>query len=201
MTGEIYDIGSLNFVDNPLRPCFPIYFAGCNLRCRYCFNMNIVKGRNGKNGSLEWARRYIEHFCQSIGLKGVGVVFSGGEPTVSPYFKKALEVFKGWRLAIHTNGIDIPRIINPFESVILSVKTAAEYSRCMEPHEYPMFLVKAVRYYQGSKNKEFRIVGSGNKLQEALSYIEALRKGGGCDLSGWTIKTIEEIKPMEDCHE
>ncbi|OUJ18193.1 Pyruvate-formate lyase-activating enzyme [Methanonatronarchaeum thermophilum] len=66
----------LTTVDWPGKPCMSIYFRGCNFRCPYCHNHDILEGLDEIKISkvveeVEESARYIE-----------GVNVSGGEPTV-----------------------------------------------------------------------------------------------------------------------
>ncbi|MBK6264002.1 anaerobic ribonucleoside-triphosphate reductase activating protein [Marivirga sp. S37H4] len=72
----IYDITPFTLLDYPDKAACILWFAGCNMRCGYCYNPDIVFGK-GKKGTAE-----ALSFLQS--RKGLldGVVMSGGECTL-----------------------------------------------------------------------------------------------------------------------
>ncbi|WGI17807.1 anaerobic ribonucleoside-triphosphate reductase activating protein [Methanonatronarchaeum sp. AMET-Sl] len=66
----------LTTIDWPGKPCMSIYFRGCNFRCPYCQNHDIISGKDERMVSeitreIRESSRYIE-----------GVNVSGGEPTM-----------------------------------------------------------------------------------------------------------------------
>lgn len=46
----IYHITPFTLLDYPDKTACIVWFAGCNMRCRYCYNIDIVKGK----GNLEY---------------------------------------------------------------------------------------------------------------------------------------------------
>lgn len=77
-----------------------LWFAGCNLRCKYCYNPEIVKA----SGKFSW--EVIETFLES--RKGLldAVVFSGGECLIHYSILGMLSKVKamGFKTKIDTNG-------------------------------------------------------------------------------------------------
>jgi pyruvate formate lyase activating enzyme len=96
----IYDITPFTLLDYPDKTACIIWYAGCNMRCGYCYNPDIVLGK-GKIAIEE-----VLHFLKS--RKGLldGVVMSGGECTMHPgLIDFALEVKAlGMQVKIDTNG-------------------------------------------------------------------------------------------------
>jgi pyruvate formate lyase activating enzyme len=80
-----------------------IFLAGCNFRCRYCHNPDIVLNYNSiKDIKEEEVLNYIEGKKQWVD----GVCISGGEPTLYPElidFASRLKE-KGFLVKIDTNG-------------------------------------------------------------------------------------------------
>ena len=100
MTNPIYNITPFTLLDYPGKPAAIVWFAGCNMRCAYCYNPDIVLGK-GKI-SFEQALIFLE---QRKGLLE-GVVLSGGECTLHkdlPGFAKKIKN-KNFALKIDTNG-------------------------------------------------------------------------------------------------
>lgn len=96
----IYSITPFTLLDYPHRSACILWFAGCNMRCLYCYNPEVVFGKGSI--SFEKALQFIKSRMQLLDA----VVFSGGECLLH---KKALsfitEVKKmGFLIKIDTNG-------------------------------------------------------------------------------------------------
>ncbi len=72
-TRNIYSITPFTLLDYPGHPACIIWFAGCNMRCSYCYNPDIVLGK----GHLTYAGA-LDFLRSRRGLLE-GVVLSGGE--------------------------------------------------------------------------------------------------------------------------
>jgi len=97
---KVYDLSTFTILDFPDKPACIVWLAGCNMRCPYCHNPDIVFGKNEKDFNevlsfLKKRRRVLE-----------GVVISGGEPTNDKniFFicRKIKEL--GYEIKIDTNG-------------------------------------------------------------------------------------------------
>lgn len=97
----LYDITPFTLLDYPDLPAAILWFAGCNLRCSYCYNPEIVLGR-GKITEDD-AVSFLE---TRIGLLE-GVVLSGGECTLYPRLLPFCRTLKelGFQIKIDTNGM------------------------------------------------------------------------------------------------
>lgn len=96
----IYSITPFTLLDYPDKSACILWFAGCNMRCVYCYNPDIVTGK-GKLG-YDDALKFIDR------RKGLldGVVLSGGECTLHKNlsgFIKQLK-FRGLQVKVDTNG-------------------------------------------------------------------------------------------------
>ncbi|MBD1431382.1 anaerobic ribonucleoside-triphosphate reductase activating protein [Sphingobacterium sp. DN00404] len=100
MIKPIYSITPFTLLDYPGYPACILWFAGCNMRCLYCYNPDIVLGK-GKF-SVQDAR----DFLQSRKSLLQGVVFSGGECTLHPSLILLARIAKelGYRIKVDTNG-------------------------------------------------------------------------------------------------
>ncbi len=96
----IHGITPFTMLDFPQRTACIIWFAGCNMRCGYCHNPQIVrsKGLVSTDDALAFLKK-------RQGLLD-GVVLSGGEATLSPalpdFIKKARAL--GYAIKLDTNG-------------------------------------------------------------------------------------------------
>ncbi|MFA7070634.1 MAG: anaerobic ribonucleoside-triphosphate reductase activating protein [Sulfurimonas sp.] len=97
---SIYDLTPFSHLDYPEHLSCIVWFSGCNMRCDYCYNKDIVFAKNGKfspNDVLEFLKK----------RKGLleAVVLSGGEATMSELlpFAKAIKEL-GFKIKLDTNG-------------------------------------------------------------------------------------------------
>lgn len=96
----IYSITPFTLLDYPDKTACILWFAGCNMRCSYCYNPDIVLGV----GKLQLTE--VFHFlCARKGLIDA-VVLSGGECTQYHEIEKLLTDLKemGFLVKIDTNG-------------------------------------------------------------------------------------------------
>jgi len=97
----LYDITPFTLLDFPDTPAAIFWFAGCNLRCVYCYNPDIVFGtaRINEEEALTFLRR-------RQGLLE-GVVLSGGECTTYPHLLTFCHCIKalGYKIKLDTNGM------------------------------------------------------------------------------------------------
>lgn len=96
----IYSITPFTLLDYPHRSACILWFAGCNMRCVYCYNPDIVFGK-GKL-SFEQVIAFLET------RKGLldAVVFSGGECLLHKDIIAFADTIKkmGFLIKIDTNG-------------------------------------------------------------------------------------------------
>jgi len=92
-----------SFVDYPGILSAVIFFPGCNLRCPWCHNRELVLGTAGACVTLEEALAHIEKRRKVLG----GVVLSGGEPVLFPGIGELTVRIKslGLKVKIDTNGL------------------------------------------------------------------------------------------------
>ncbi len=80
-----------------------VYLSGCNLRCPFCHNPELIGGSEEEN-MIEWET--VETYLKEN--KGFldGVVVSGGEPTLDPELYPILKAIKslGLKVKLDTNG-------------------------------------------------------------------------------------------------
>ena len=98
----IYSIQKFSTLDFPNRLCAIVWFSGCNMRCPYCYNKDVVFGEK----KIE-EDEIIEFLKKRVGLLD-GVSFTGGEVTLYknliPFAKKIKDL--GFDIKLDTNGIN-----------------------------------------------------------------------------------------------
>lgn len=106
MSKPIFSITPFTLLDYPAHTACIIWFAGCNMRCLYCYNPAIVSGK----GKLTISEAV--DFLQSRRHLLQAVVFSGGECTLHPAIitlaKEAKQM--GYLVKVDTNGARSDRI-------------------------------------------------------------------------------------------
>lgn len=89
-------------VDYPGHISAMVFTQGCNFRCFYCHNPELI--HKLERGASEWTVFYKWVKAQKKLLDAV--VFSGGEPTLHPQLPKAIKQIKklGLKVKLDTNG-------------------------------------------------------------------------------------------------
>jgi pyruvate formate lyase activating enzyme len=97
-----------SLVDYPGKIAAVIFFSGCNLRCPWCQNGDLVLGTAGGLIPLEDALGFVEKRKKILGA----VVLSGGEPTLYPDLGGLIGKIKktGLPVKLDTNGMR-PRVL------------------------------------------------------------------------------------------
>lgn len=124
----------LTLVDYPEHTACLIFTQGCNFRCPFCHNRDLVKGMTNKNKIDE--NEFFSYLDKRKGLID-GVCISGGEPLL----QKDIGIFiknikdKGYKVKLDTNGskpLILKKLIdeNLVDYVAMDVKnTFASYDK------------------------------------------------------------------------
>jgi len=92
----------LSLVDYPGQACAVIFLQGCNLRCPYCHNPDLISIKNINHYKLS---TIFDELAQSRGIiKAITV--TGGEPCIHPNLQNLFSTFKeqNFQLKLDTNG-------------------------------------------------------------------------------------------------
>ena len=123
----IYKTSLVNF---PGRICTVLFTGGCNLRCRFCHNPELVQ--NSSNLEI-YSVEYILDFLEKRKSKVNAVTISGGEPTIDSGIESFLKKLKDLDLIIKldTNGLNptvIERLVSNklIDYAAVDVKTSPE---------------------------------------------------------------------------
>lgn len=113
-----------SFIDFPGTVSTVLFFSGCNLRCPYCHNPDIVQKRLPPIPFSEIAA-FLEKRKKMIS----GVVLSGGEPTIHPVLPEIVKKIRsiGYKIKLDTNGLN-PDMIAPCnpDYCALDIKTTTD---------------------------------------------------------------------------
>jgi len=103
MKAFVAGIQDLSTIDYPGKISAVVFLAGCNFRCRYCFNSELLES---KEEFLRDIKEIIESIEKNLPILDA-VVFSGGEPLLQ---EKALVEISNWAqrgglsMGMETNG-------------------------------------------------------------------------------------------------
>ena len=100
---NIHGLQKLTLLDYPGRVACTVFLAGCNLRCPFCHNSELLDASAAEPVMDDSALlRFLE------GRRGIldGVAVTGGEPLLSPGLPRLLEQIRalGYPVKLDTNG-------------------------------------------------------------------------------------------------
>lgn len=106
---KIGGLAPFTTIDYPDHLAAVLFCRGCPWRCGYCHNRSLLEVEGA--GDLCWEK--VSAFLDSRRGLLDAVVFSGGEPTMQPYLKHAVQVVreKGFLVGLHTAGA-FPETLN-----------------------------------------------------------------------------------------
>ncbi|MBC7221643.1 anaerobic ribonucleoside-triphosphate reductase activating protein [Candidatus Bipolaricaulota bacterium] len=109
--GTIVYVQPLSLMDYPGKLAAIAFFAGCNLRCPFCYNSELVLPE--LMGALRPLplEEVLEKLSERVGFLD-GVVLTGGEPTLAPDLPDLLRSLKnlGFLVKLDTNGTN-PQVL------------------------------------------------------------------------------------------
>jgi len=148
-TNFIYDITKFTHLDYPDHLSCIVWFGGCNMRCDYCYNKDIVFSKNGNysfNDTLDFLKT-------RVGLLN-GVVLSGGEATTHNLKEFTQEIKKlGFKIKLDTNGLNFKSIKELIDLNLLDF-IALDYKA---PKDKFLKITHSNRYDEFSKTLDFLI--------------------------------------------
>ena len=128
-------------VDFPGRVAASLFLTGCNLRCPYCYNGDLVLHRVSARQlvSLEQTFAHLKKRRSVL----TGFVISGGEPLLFPHLATLIAEAKslGYHIKLDTNGTLPDRLRTLMENpatapdfIAMDIKTAPDRYAILEPH-------------------------------------------------------------------
>jgi pyruvate formate lyase activating enzyme len=107
------DITPLTFLDYPKKAACIFWYTGCNLRCPYCYNPELVLSHGGGQDEMAFLR-------ERAGFLDA-VVLSGGESTLNPDIAELCREIKklGYLIKVDTNGSNPQVIRNLLEEKLI----------------------------------------------------------------------------------
>ena len=137
----IYDITKFTHLDYQDHLSCIVWFCGCNMRCDYCYNKDIVFA---KDGAYSYAD-VLKFLKTRVSLLDA-VVLSGGEATSHDLIQFCKEIKKlGFKIKLDTNGTNYERVkelieLNLLDFIALDYKAPKEkFTQITRSNKYDEF--------------------------------------------------------------
>ncbi len=176
----IYSLTPFTLLDYPHKSACILWFAGCNMRCLYCYNPEIVLGK----GTLSFEE--ILAFLHSRKNLLDAVVFSGGECLLHKKIIPLIEEVKkmGFLVKIDTNGSS-PKVMqqllseNQIDYIALDFKAPkSKFQTITKSNLYDSFektlnlLLKAQLPFEVRTTYHSGLLAE-NDLREMVAFLES----------------------------
>jgi len=143
----VYDLTKFTHLDYPNQLACIVWLSGCNMRCSYCYNADIVYARNG---SLSF-NDVLDFLKTRIG-KLNAVVLSGGEATTHKLLEFCQEIKKlGFKIKLDTNGTNPQQVKELYDAKLLDF-LALDYKA---PKSKYLSITKSIKYDEFSQTLNF----------------------------------------------
>ena len=126
---RIFGLQRLTLLDYPGRIACTVFLGGCNMRCPFCHNGDLVRGEGDGLMSVDELLAFLDTRVGRLS----GVCISGGEPTLHPDLPELIREIKrrGFAVKLDTNGTNphmLARLIdeNLLDYVAMDIKNSPE---------------------------------------------------------------------------
>ena len=170
-------IGALiktSLVDYPQKVAAAVFLHGCNLKCPYCYNVELVTGKTDEYDCVTYGD-VIAHLEKRKNVLS-GFVISGGEPCLNPCLESLIQDARsiGYLIKLDTNGtfpeklealFSNPKLTPDF--IAMDFKTAPEkYGLCGKDVSEQIKKSISIISQLPSDKREFRTVLVPNLVNE-----------------------------------
>jgi len=102
---KIGGLQKLSLIDFPNKVAATVFLTGCNFKCGFCQNPELVDPSKIKNQPEVSKKEFFEFLDSKIGLID-GICITGGEPTINPELPEFIKKIKdkGFLIKLDTNG-------------------------------------------------------------------------------------------------
>ncbi|MBN2738310.1 MAG: anaerobic ribonucleoside-triphosphate reductase activating protein [Spirochaetales bacterium] len=128
-----FGLQKTTLIDFPEEVACTLFTAGCNLRCPFCHNPELVIDINPS--SLLFREEVFNFLKKRKGLLG-GVCLSGGEPLMHPELPEMITEIRqmGFKIKIDTNGTYPERLkVIHADYIAMDIKTTPERYSLLHP--------------------------------------------------------------------
>lgn len=154
---EIGGLQKLTLIDYPGRLAATVFLCGCNFRCWFCYNSELVLPQKIKNQPKISEKYFFDFLKERKGLLE-GVCVTGGEPTLnkdlSTFIKKIKKL--GYLVKLDTNGSK-PKILKDLISKKLIDYVAMDIKAPFKNQKY---------------NDATGVKGDLNKIKKSIELIK-----------------------------
>ncbi len=181
----IVGLQETTLIDYPGEIACTLFFFGCNFRCGFCHNPELVVEENNNRISEEKILEFLKKRCGQLD----GVCITGGEPLMSiteDFLKKIKDL--GYKIKIDTNGSFPERLKDLVEKclvdfVAMDIKTDKEnYSKVCSCNVDIKKIEESIRIISKLKNYEFRTtilegMHSENEIENLSKWLNEICRG------------------------
>ncbi len=161
--GAIHSIETFGSVDGPgIR--FIVFLKGCNLRCKYCHNVDTWDPNSNDMRTADEILDFAERYRSYWGDEG-GITVSGGEPLLQIDF--LLELFKKAK----ERGINtcIDTAVQPF------TREEPFFSKFQELMKYTDLLLLDIKHID--REEHIKLTGLPNdNIKDCFAYLDEIKK-------------------------
>lgn len=186
----------ISLIDYPGKLSAIVFTYGCNLRCEYCHNPELVIEPLRENRLLD-EEKILKYLNSRVG-KLDAVVITGGEPLL--YYKELREFIKkirdlGYLVKLDTNGLLPDRLQRLIKSRLIDyISMDVKYSS----KEYELYTGTAT--LEKIKRSIQLIMNSGLGYEFRTTYVKGIHdtnsaKGIGGLISGANLYFIQNFRP------
>lgn len=170
----IYGLEKSSLIDYPGKIACVVFLAGCNFRCRFCHNLELVLPELIKKQPKISEEDFFNFLETRRGLLD-GVVVTGGEPTIYPDLSNFIKKIKnfGFLVKLDTNGTNpdiLEKLINKKLIDYIAMDIKAPIGAKTQNSK-----LKAQNYNIKIKNKYEKIIGVKTDLEEIKKSIEIIK--------------------------
>ncbi len=193
---KIGGLQKLTLIDYPGKVAATVFSTGCNFRCPYCHNPELViPNRINKHPEIK-QKDFFEFLNKRKDLLE-GVCITGGEPTIHqdlPEFIKEIKK-RGFLVKLDTNGSNFKMLKKLVEKklidfIAMDVKTSFSKYGKLKAGNKVLEIKKSVEYIKNNVNEyEFRIT-----IAPKIVNLEDIRRIGKV-LAGARKFVIQQFKP------
>ncbi len=169
-----------SLLDYPGKICTTVFTAGCNFKCWYCHNFELIEGSN-----IDKEAEFFEFLNKRKGQIDA-VVITGGEPTLQKGLKEFVKKVKDldFLVKLDTNGLR-PEVVeelldeNLLDYVAMDVKAPiGKYEQVIKTAVDTSKILKTIDIlFKSNINYEFRTTFSPDLSLEDIEEIGKLVKG------------------------
>ena len=155
---KIAGFSKTTFIDWPGKIASIIFLGGCNMRCYFCHNFDILCGSSNTQKFSE----VLDQIREQVGFID-GVVISGGEATMHPYLLKIIDEIRalGLPIKLDSNGTD-PGLLRELvedgkiEYVAMDVKCAIDnHEKIVGTDAWGAQIVESINYLKFQDKIEY----------------------------------------------